>query len=55
MIEILKSMQIGEERHFPRELYSKINGAKTALYCHGYNFMVRSKKAWNYVLVVRLE
>lgn len=55
MREELKSMEVGEERHYPRELYNKLNGAKTSLYCRGYNFIIRSKKAWDYLIVIRLE
>lgn len=55
MREELKTMQVGEERHYPKEMYNKINGAKTALYCRGYSFIVRSKKEWDYIVVIRLE
>lgn len=53
--DMLKSLKVGEEKRFPRSLYSRLNGAKTALYCHGYNYIITSKKAWDYLLVIRLE
>lgn len=53
--DTLKEMKIGEIRHFPKDQYRHWSHVATRLYCHGYNYKVRTRKAWDYVEVERVE
>lgn len=53
----LATMNVGEERRYPKSTKNryKLSNNSMGLYCKGYNFIVSSKKEWDYILVRRLS
>lgn len=51
------SMKIGEIRYYEKndKMRRKLDNAKHALYCHGYDFVVHSERYLNYIIVKRLS
>ena len=53
--DILREMKVGEVRRYPKNEYNRWSRVAIRLYCHGYNYKVRTRKAWDYVEVERVE
>lgn len=53
--ETLKQMKLGETWKFPKSEYAKWSSAAVRLYCHGYHYILKSKKENDYLEITRLE
>lgn len=53
--ETLRQMKIGEVWKFPKKERNIWKNAIIRLYCHGYYYVLKSKKENDYLEVTRLE